>query len=796
MCRAFIGMVRTLKQKALAGAGDGQAPETRVSANIDSAESSLAKQLSSMILWAVLGLIMPRAGVYGNMAPFGVSLAASVHGAGAALVYITTIAGYLLPGGAAVSLRYIAALAAVVGIKWSLGAIKPVVRHPLFTPIITFLSVECTGLALAAVNGLNVYNSLIITAEGLLAGGVSYFFCKTVGIFSRGELGVLTAQEQASIVMTGAIVLMACAGITISGIAPGRIACVVIILLLARSGKEQGGSIAGIVLGLAMSMANTQNLYLAAAFAFGGLIAGIFARFGRFASAGSFIIANLIILMSAGDDTTIIIGIYEVFAASVIFVAIPASVDRFINRFFMSAKDLPAVDGLRRSVVMRLDYASRAMGEVAQTVDAVSQKLSDLSAPDLGSVYRSVSEDICRVCGLRMQCWDVSFNKTMDAFNRLTPSLREKGYVKPGDVPETFGRFCGRLDDVINKINSKYLEYVVREGAWRRLSEIRSVVTDQFSGMSELLSELSHDFSKTEQVDTEASARIADVCKEFGFNVQDSVCLIGRGGRVTVEILASDINAKFNKNKWEAAIADAVGHEFDHPVVTRLGNSVKITMAEKPMLSVTSAGAQLHCTGERLCGDAYETFSDGAGRWFAVLSDGMGSGGRAAVDGAMATGLTSRLIQAGFGRDSVLRMVNSALMVKSGDESLATLDVLELDLFSGKIECRKAGASPTFLCSMGRVWRIEKSAMPVGILRDIRFECSEDTLTDGDILLMCSDGALSGGFTWIEDKLRNFDANSGSLKAFVEDIATCARQRQKQHEDDITVLAVQVRRPH
>ena len=38
------------------------------------------------------------------------------------------------------------------------------------------------------------------------------------------------------------------------------------------------------MLGLAMAMSSTDHLYLAVAYAFGGLMAGIFARFGRFAS--------------------------------------------------------------------------------------------------------------------------------------------------------------------------------------------------------------------------------------------------------------------------------------------------------------------------------------------------------------------------------------------------------------------------------------------------------------------------------------------------------------------------------
>ena len=792
-------MVRTLKQKALAAAQDGQAGVRAESGAGRRARSSewegASRQLALVILWLLLGLVMPRAGVYGGLHPFGVSFAAAVPGAGALAAYIGGVVGYLLPGGTAAPIRYIAALVAVAGIKWSLSGIPSVSRHPLFAPAVSLLSVSATGLALSAAGGIRVYDVLLAVSEGLLAAGASYFFATAILLLEEGrDHRLLTAQEQASLVTAGAVVLAAAAGFTFSGISPGRMIAVVMILLLARCGKEQGGSIAGIVLGLAMAMSAPEQPVLAVSYAFGGLMAGIFARFGRFAAAGAFVVSNLIAVMGGGASETLVVGVYEVAGASIIFVALPSSVDRLINRYFGNARDIPAVEGLRRSVVLRLDYASRAMNEVAQTVDAVSHKLAGLSAPDLGTVYRSVSDDVCRVCGLRMHCWESHFSDTMAALNDLTPVLREKGRVERQDVSPVLSQHCGRLEDVLQKINAGYVEYAVREGAWRRLSEIRAVVTDQFSGMSELLDELAEDFSQAERVDTEAAARVTAVCEEYGLSVQDAVCILGKGGRMTVEILASDAGVRLNQKRWLAALSDACGRELDRPVVTRLGDAVKIALAERPRFQVTMGTAQLHCTGERLCGDTFETFTDGAGRWYAVLSDGMGSGGRAAVDGAMASGLTSRLIQAGFGPDSVLRMVNSALLVKSGDESLSTLDIVELDLFDGRMESRKAGAAPSLLCSMGRVSRIERSSLPVGILRDITAELSQDTLVDGDILLMFSDGAMAGGLEWMEEKLRAFDAKAGDVKALAEEIASEARRRQEGKEDDVTVLAVQIHR--
>lgn len=65
-------------------------------------------------------------------------------------------------------------------------------------------------------------------------------------------------------------------------------------------------------------------------------------------------------------------------------------------------------------------------------------------------------------------------------------------------------------------VNAGYREHLVREGAWRRLSEIRAVVTDQFSGMADMLEELAADFALEERLDADAAARVSDVCEAHG----------------------------------------------------------------------------------------------------------------------------------------------------------------------------------------------------------------------------------------------------------------------------------------
>ena len=176
----------------------------------------------------------------------------------------------------------------------------------------------------------------------------------------------------------------------------------------------------------------------------------------------------------------------------------------------------------------------------------------------------------------------------------------------------------------------------------------------------------------------------------------------------------------------------------------------------------------------------------------AVLSDGMGTGGRAAVDGGMAVSIFSKLIKAGLGFDCALKVVNSALLIKSEDESLATLDVISVDLYNGEVTFRKAGAALSFIRKNGDMYRVETPSLPIGILTDVEFTCTEDTLAPEDIIVIVSDGAVVCGEEWIERIILQWqDKSMQELAHLINDEATA--RRTDGHDDDITVLALRIK---
>ena len=165
----------------------------------------------------------------------------------------------------------------------------------------------------------------------------------------------------------------------------------------------------------------------------------------------------------------------------------------------------------------------------------------------------------------------------------------------------------------------------------------------------------------------------------------------------------------------------------------------------------------------------------------------MGTGGRAAIDSAMTVELFSRLIRAGVSLDTALNITNSALSVKSDDESLSTLDVAEIDLFDGTTTVYKAGAAPSFYTASGRIREIEIPSTPLGILPKVSFNRYTLKLRGGDTLVMVSDGVLGCGNIWLKDELKTFGGGPDATE-FSENVLECAQRRCGRKFADMTVI--------
>lgn len=737
----------------------------------------------------LLGFALAQTVVFEDYVPFGVAATAAARREYIVATALGAIGGSFLSVGAAGGFRIIAAIFAAAAIRMLISGIFRVAKGAPFSAVVAFACVMCTGLVVMTVQGASTTGVILYLSEGMLSGGAAYFFRRTVTLEEGFRPAGMSSQDLTCWMITVAIVMLSLVPFRIGFLSPARVVVAMAVLFAARYGREMGGAFAGIAAGLVISLSSESLSFAAASFAFGGLMAGVFAPMGAVGCALAFTVSNGLFALAAIDSLETLHILYEIMAASVLSLAMPLKWSAKIAERISPRPEVPDADGLKKSVVMHLRFASDALRDVSQTVEQVSEKLQRISLPGIDTVLAQTEETACRNCGMRVYCWETARGETLDALVEASKQLRRRDKLSPELLPREFMMRCAHPERVLDTLQDKFTSFLSQEAAERRVSEIRSVVSEQFDGISDMLSDMASELEESRHYDALGAARIDDALRAAGIIPVDLSCSVDRFGRMTAEIrLDAEGSERANRAILMRELSHACGRDFDVPCMTEIAGGKLLTISEKAALCVDFGVAQHACGDNRLCGDAYEYFSDGKGRSVMILSDGMGQGGRAAVDGAMASGLMARLVKAGFGFDCALNIVNSAMLFKSGDESLATIDVACIDLFNGHTDFFKAGAPATILRRGGKVSCAEGASLPAGILKEVRFDHSSATLSRGDIVLMVSDGVVADGMDWIGVELEVW--KNGSASQLAEHIADYARRRRQcGKEDDITVLA-------
>ena len=248
--------------------------------------------------------------------------------------------------------------------------------------------------------------------------------------------------------------------------------------------------------------------------------------------------------------------------------------------------------------------------------------------------------------------------------------------------------------------------------------------------------------SAQERADPRTAFAAREALEEFGFSADPVLAFSDSRGRSTVEAFCSVVPREADYAALTERLYEKTGFSYLDPVTDAYAErGAVLSFSEAAVLT-----AQVHIAvrvgaGETVCGDTCRSFTDAHGNFYVVLSDGMGRGKRAALDSAMVCALTARLVRTGFSLECAVGAVNTALMMRATEETLATLDILRIDLTEGRAEFFKAGAAMSLARTGEKTAVIERSSLPLGILQEIRMERSAVALAPGDRVLLMSDGA-------------------------------------------------------
>ncbi|MGN1145414.1 MAG: SpoIIE family protein phosphatase [Acetatifactor sp.] len=262
-----------------------------------------------------------------------------------------------------------------------------------------------------------------------------------------------------------------------------------------------------------------------------------------------------------------------------------------------------------------------------------------------------------------------------------------------------------------------------------------------------------------------------------------------KGGRAAQEV--ADMLSVLLKQQFELSVSSPY-------LVDRTSRNF-IFVGEARFVALTGFAKAVK-ENESISGDNYSMLESERGRLTVILSDGTGSGEQACKDSEKALDLLEKLLEAGYGIETAVNLVNSALFAGGEEQNHPTLDICDMDLYEGKCAFCKVGGAASFLKRENQVEQIEAGSLPLGIFQTVQTQVIYKTLCNGDYIVMMSDGVLDAlGDNDYEEAMweaisEMTEQNPKVIAEKLLQMAICAGGGHIQ--DDMTILVVGVWEKH
>ena len=231
--------------------------------------------------------------------------------------------------------------------------------------------------------------------------------------------------------------------------------------------------------------------------------------------------------------------------------------------------------------------------------------------------------EVCGKCALCGGCL------TGDSVRLFAEKLKKGRSVSGSEISRALGKKCLREDELAGEINRGYGYYLASRSAYSRISAIRSVINGQLGGVGMMLAGLSGELVRDFTQD-DYSARM--VCKGLaarGYEDVRCACRIEPCGRRVLSLTVRSRDDESDAEDIAECAGECLGLDFGADRADNAGDMLDIVLTQRPAYALECVFEQHCCGGGSYCGDSCDSFGDGGSRGYMLLSDGMGSGGRA-----------------------------------------------------------------------------------------------------------------------------------------------------------------------
>ena len=575
------------------------------------------------------------------------------------------------------------------------------------------------------------------------------------------------------------------------GFAPGLALAAGAGLCTAFAGSLEQSAVLAVAMAAAVTAAAPDLCYAALAVALGTLGAALLANGERWRCVGVFALGCGVGALAAPTPAGALWLCGSAAVGVLGYLACPPSLLRGI----FPPPAPPVVSQTLSGAARRLSGVADSLSDIADTVNEVCERQLPPKGETFDFVVEYTARHVCQHCERRSSCWIRGYSTAVDGLYKLRGALDARGRVELEDLPGQLS-VCTHPSDLCGAVTHGYRLWISRRQTRARASLLRGALTEQYSAMAAALAQMAARLGQAGLPDPRRQAKVANLFSSLGLEPLECNAASDVAGRIAVSVTVPRM--KFTEEELRG-LAREVGRicrrDFDLPEVTQCRTVSMLHFGERPLFVPAFGLASRPAPPQTVSGDACDQFCDRAGRAQMLLCDGMGTGKAAAVDGRMAARLTAQLLRAGFAAESAARLVNVALGMKCADqESGATLDLLTVDLYTGRAGLFKAGAAPSFLVRDGVARVLEAPSLPMGVSDSVVGRSTALNLAEGDMVVLVSDGALCDGSDWLVEQLQLCARLDHTPDQVAKAVADSAVRRSGARQDDITVAVLRLDR--
>ncbi|MCL2854347.1 MAG: stage II sporulation protein E [Defluviitaleaceae bacterium] len=658
------------------------------------------------------------------------------------------------------------------------------------------------GFALIFLRGQGFYEMAITTLESGLIFAMTIVMSKAITCIaptSNFRRGALSNAELMSVLLLTSVLVVGMADVHIWLVSLRLTAAILLVLLAAGSGGAAISAVCGMLLGFLLNITGFEYIFFAVWLGIGGFAAGLARPHGKIPSLLAFAATSAITALYFDIGLFSWQTLMSFTLTAAIFLALPK---RFLSNIHATVSPAGSPQGeylerVRQQVLSRVYDIAAGYGKLAKIFEKrVITGTHHAPHPITDKLIKTAQENVCLACTRLNICWQDKHKQTWQFMDDMVQKAQKRGKLHLEDAPATFHNNCINLPDFMAHLSSA-LEIDKLAQEWQqKVVEAKATIYHQFSGLSAVMYEFAVELSTILNFQKEMEDRILQEFTKEKVEVENLIVIENTLGKYEISITRK---GRRGQPKCAGQIGEIIsrltGRQMELAEEKYAGRIVHLNYLEREKFYINSGIAKT-CKGHATqSGDSFSLVQLRDGRLIAALSDGMGSGQKAKEGSEAAIELLEELMEKGFKKDIAIKLINSALLLKSSEEFFSTLDICVVDLNTGLSEFMKIGASASYLLRDGKAETIGSWTLPVGILETVEIDTCQRYISHGDIIVMVTDGVAdsvsNGEDGWLIRILESLTLKNP------QDIANHILEEAKRNyahqiKDDMTVLVLRI----